>query len=85
MNMGKVATGLSMSLDGLITRPNVGPESPLGDGGERLLRWYSGGQRIRLTGRRDPLIYGEIRSLLSANTVLTPHYLVPIIIESDLP
>jgi hypothetical protein len=83
--MGKVATGLSMSLDGLITRPNVGPESLLGDGGERLLRWYSGGQRIRLTGRRDPLIYGEIRSLLSANTVLTPHYLVPIIIESDLP
>jgi hypothetical protein len=30
-------------LDGVIARPNDGPESPLGDGGERLFRWYSGG------------------------------------------
>jgi hypothetical protein len=33
--MGKVATGLSMSLDGFIAGPNDGPHSPLGDGGER--------------------------------------------------
>jgi dihydrofolate reductase len=43
MNMGKVATGLSMSLDGFIAGPNDGPESPLGDGGERLFAWYSSG------------------------------------------
>jgi len=41
--MGKVATGLSMSLDGFIAGPNDGPGSPLGEGGERLFAWYSGG------------------------------------------
>jgi dihydrofolate reductase len=35
--------GLSMSLDGFIAGPNDGPGSPLGDGGERLFAWYSGG------------------------------------------
>ena len=49
--MGKVATGLSMSLDGFIAGPNDGPESPLGDGGERLFAWYSGGDtEYRLLG-----------------------------------
>jgi dihydrofolate reductase len=41
--MGKVTTGLSMPLDGFIAGPNDGPGSPLGDGGERLFAWYSGG------------------------------------------
>ena len=49
--MGKVATELSMSLDGFIAGPNDGPEAPLGDGGERLFRWYSGGDtEYRLPG-----------------------------------
>ena len=49
--MGKVATGLSMSLDGFIAGPNDGPEVPLGDGGERLFAWYSGGDTdYRLPG-----------------------------------
>jgi dihydrofolate reductase len=43
MNMGKVSTGLSMSLDGFIAGPNDGPERPLGEGGERLFAWYSSG------------------------------------------
>jgi hypothetical protein len=43
MNMGKVSTGLSMSLDGFIAGPNYGPEQPLGEGGMRLFEWYSGG------------------------------------------
>lgn len=43
MNLGKVVTGLSMSLDGFIAGPNDGPERPLGDGGERLFNWYSSG------------------------------------------
>jgi dihydrofolate reductase len=34
--VGKVATGLSISLDGFIAGPNDGPGSPLGDGGARL-------------------------------------------------
>jgi dihydrofolate reductase len=41
--MGKVSMGLSMSLDGFIAGPNDGPERPLGEGGERLFAWYSGG------------------------------------------
>jgi dihydrofolate reductase len=43
MNMGKVTMGLSVSLDGFIAGPNDGPESPLGEGGERLFAWYSSG------------------------------------------
>jgi dihydrofolate reductase len=49
--MGKVSTGLSMSLDGFIAGPNDGPDSPLGEGGERLFEWYSGGDtEYRLPG-----------------------------------
>ena len=49
--MGKVATWLSMSLDGFIAGPNDGPELPLGEGGERLFAWYSGGDtEYRLPG-----------------------------------
>jgi dihydrofolate reductase len=49
--MGNVSTGLSMSLDGFIAGPNEGPERPLGEGGERLFAWYSGGDtEYRLPG-----------------------------------
>jgi dihydrofolate reductase len=49
--MGKVSTGLSMSLDDFIAGPNDGPERPLGEGGERLFAWYSGGDtEYRLPG-----------------------------------
>jgi dihydrofolate reductase len=49
--MGKVATGLSMSLDGFIAGPNDGPGQPLGEGGERLFEWFSGGDtEYRLPG-----------------------------------
>ena len=49
--MGKVSTGLSMSLDGFIAGPNDGPEQPLGEGGEHLFRWYSSGDtEYRLPG-----------------------------------
>ncbi len=49
--MGKVATGLTMSLDGFIAGPNDGPENPLGEGGMRLFDWYSSGDtEYRLPG-----------------------------------
>ena len=49
--MGKVSTGLSMSLDGFIAGPNDGPERPLGEGGMRLFAWYAGGDtEYRLPG-----------------------------------
>jgi dihydrofolate reductase len=51
MNMGKVSTGLSMSLDGFIAGPNDGPERPLGEDGMRLFAWYAGGDtEYRLPG-----------------------------------
>ena len=49
--MGKVRTGLSVSLDGFISGPNDGPEAPMGVGGEKLLAWYSAGDtEYRLPG-----------------------------------
>jgi len=49
--MGKVRTGHSTSLDGFIAGPNDGPEAPMGEGGERLLGWYFGGDtEYRLPG-----------------------------------
>ena len=49
--MGKVGMRLTMSLDGFIAGPNDGPERPLGEGGERLFEWYSGGDtEYRLPG-----------------------------------
>ena len=41
--MGKVTSGLTMSLDGFIAGPNDGPEHPLGENGMRLFGWYEGG------------------------------------------
>lgn len=41
--MNKVMVELSVSLDGFIAGPNDGPENGLGDGGDRLFKWYSSG------------------------------------------
>jgi dihydrofolate reductase len=41
--MGKVTSGLTMSLDGFIAAPNDGPENPLGENGMRLFDWYGSG------------------------------------------
>jgi hypothetical protein len=35
--MGKVRTGLAVSLDGFINGPNDGADAPMGHGGERLM------------------------------------------------
>jgi dihydrofolate reductase len=49
--MGKVRTGLAVSLDGFISGPNDGPDAPMGVGGERLLGWYAAGDtEYRLPG-----------------------------------
>ena len=37
--MGKVRTGLAVSLDGFISGPNDDAAAPMGHGGERLLAW----------------------------------------------
>lgn len=41
--MGKVAAGITVSVDGYITGPNDGPGCGLGVGGERLHYWVFGG------------------------------------------
>jgi dihydrofolate reductase len=41
--MGKVAAGITVSLDGYVTGPNDGPACGLGVGGERLHYWVFGG------------------------------------------
>jgi len=41
--MVKVTTGFSMSLDGFVAGPNDGPENSLGDGGDRIFKWYFSG------------------------------------------
>jgi hypothetical protein len=41
--MGKVRTGLAVSLDGFISGPNDDAAAPMGVGGERLLAWYGAG------------------------------------------
>jgi dihydrofolate reductase len=40
--MSKLIFDISMSLDGFVTGPNVRPEEPMGDGGERLHEWAFG-------------------------------------------
>ena len=43
--MSKVLLNISMSLDGFIAGPNIRPEEPLGDQGERLHEWmFEGGK-----------------------------------------
>ena len=41
--MSKLVLELSMSLDGFIAGPNDNPDNGLGDGGDRLFKWYSSG------------------------------------------
>jgi dihydrofolate reductase len=40
--MSKVVLDVSMSLDGFSAGPNVRPDEPMGDGGERLHDWVAG-------------------------------------------
>jgi dihydrofolate reductase len=41
--MTKVIFDISMTLDGFVTASNVRPEQPMGDGGQRLHEWVTGG------------------------------------------
>jgi dihydrofolate reductase len=42
--MGKVLLEMSMSLDGYVAGPDVGPEAPMGRGGEELHEWMFAGR-----------------------------------------
>ena len=63
--MSKVISGISMSLDGFVTGPNVTRDQQLGDGGQILHQWLHDPDRVcdctELLARRC----GEPRGLLS--------------------
>jgi dihydrofolate reductase len=42
--LGKVISGITMSLDGFVAGTNDSPELPLGDGGDKLFTWYFSGE-----------------------------------------
>lgn len=41
--MRKVVFNMTVSLDGFVAGPNDGPDNGLGDGGDRLFKWYFSG------------------------------------------
>ena len=71
--MGKVTSGLTMSLDGFIAGPNDGPEHPLGEGGMRLFDWYwsgdteyvvpSGGMSFKVSAQSAEMLRGVFSSI----------------------
>ena len=71
--MGKVTSGLTMSLDGFIAGPNDGPEHPLGENGMRLFDWYgsgdteyvvpSGGMTFKVSPRSAEMLRGVFSSV----------------------
>ena len=60
--MSSTVLYMSMSLDGFIAGPNEGPANGLGDGGERLHDWLSGGEPSGASGipGRPPGVNGEV-------------------------
>ncbi len=71
--MGKVTSGLTMSLDGFIAGPNDGPEHPLGENGMRLFDWYesgdteyvvpSGGMTFKVSPQSAEMLLGVFSSV----------------------
>ena len=64
--MGKVMSGLTMSLDGFIAAPNDGPENPLGEGGMRLFDWYSSGETTFKVSKQSAELLREVFSSIGA-------------------
>jgi dihydrofolate reductase len=68
--MAKLTFDITMSLDGLVAGPNVGPGKGLGDGGERLHQWAYGLKSFReshgrsggATGTESDILDEAIRS-----------------------
>ncbi len=66
--MGKVITGIAMSLDGFVAGPNDSPERPLGDGGEKLFKWYFSGEvEIPMPGGMSLKVSPESAAVLKAS------------------
>lgn len=62
--MSKVLLELSVSLDGYVTGPDVRPEEPMGDGGERLHEWMFAGKSATEVETFQTAKYSEIGALI---------------------
>lgn len=60
--MSKVVLDVSMSLDGFTAGPNVRPEEPMGDGGERLHEWMAG-------AGPDARVVEEVNAMVGATVI----------------
>jgi dihydrofolate reductase len=72
--MGKVVTGLTMSLDGFIAGPNDGPGNPLGDDGGRLFDWWTAGiERVGPDDRFKPPARSRavVREMFECGAIVT--------------
>jgi dihydrofolate reductase len=62
--MGKVLMEMTMSLDGYVTGPDVRPEEPMGDGGERLHEWMFPGKSAADTERYQTDLFSTVGALI---------------------
>lgn len=62
--MSKVLLELSVSLDGFVTGPEVGPGAPLGIGGERLHEWMFAGKSASDSETFETAHFSEIGALV---------------------
>jgi len=62
--MSKVLLELSVSLDGFVTGPEIGPGAPLGIGGERLHEWMFAGKSASDSETFETAHFSEIGALV---------------------
>ena len=62
--MSKVIFEMSVSLDGYVTGPDVRPEEPMGDGGERLHEWMFAGKSQAEVDTFETEHFSEIGALI---------------------
>jgi dihydrofolate reductase len=64
VGMSKVILDMSMSLDGFVTEPEVGPGAHLGIGGERLHEWMFAGKSATDVEAFETDLFSEIGALV---------------------
>lgn len=62
--MSKVLLELSVSLDGFVAGPDIGPDAPLGRGGERLHDWMFAGKSATDSESFETAHFSEIGALI---------------------
>jgi dihydrofolate reductase len=65
---------MTMSLDGFVAGPNDGPENGLGDGGDRLFKWYFTGDTEVSLGSGSPLLKVSPQSAKILEEAIRTHW-----------